>query len=930
MNGLLFLLPFVLVASLGIYQDVFATTGYDYFDVTNPDGSHTWSSHEPYILDNGVYVPFINSGLQTRTDLATVILNSDGSYTWSGKFTDHIIAKYADVSNLNSWTYPNTLNNDVPDVSWNGNSFTSTKIKSGIGHLDYKYILNKGEWKTQLEATNLSGLTTKAFGFDQIIDLQSDTISFGGIERNLDDFNGTVFLKPWLDNNKGKVLDLLNGVNFDFDLGYENLYSVTVYDTGINSSRLVFDYRTSTPLLPNETLVIDPEFGYTAGDSDNQSLYSTAVCATFNTNSVGETAVGSTGANCFLKYAFWNTTIIPDTAVITNSSLIIQVTQNTNSPTIDIVALKNDPSTVTDSQNWDNIRNNATTYSSFVGTGIAYVDLDLGTTADTHATQHLSENYFAVGFRKNPELMENKNLGIHNTNSQLRLTYAVPPDAVTDLTNSTTPTATTIGLDWTPPSAGSGEQSIIGYQINITKPQTNTPLVFLNDTGNATSSANIAGLTHSSDYSARVSAWTNVTGGHPLNNATGNVFNFTTATGTIYSTLVPTNLIVYNHNQSPSTLDLEWVAPLMDSISGYRIFREAPVGGGFSTIEANTTSTNQYYNNTGLSTNTYYNYKVAAMNGTGLSGNSSTYSLTTYHLPDAVDDLTATPNGLVTIDLSWTQPNTLYGYLTGYMINYSSPQSSDPLTIITNTTGSSDVDYTISGLDAGADYSFRVSAITIHGKNVTGGLVANATAFNQFEVGAIEITDPTNESELPIQFEVVAIDADTSDVVVTYDSSYALACDFRYTLGLSNTTYSGLTENPIAGTEVYSNFTVNGINNDIIDIYCWDTLDNSTNGSERIGQSNVPLFDQITDFQNGVFGTSGKFGTLDLMTLLIVIVSMIAFNRTHPYIGVIVMVAMFSLAGWYGLVQPITVMSGLIIMVVVLAIAYGRRENEVD
>ena len=196
------------------------------------------------------------------------------------------------------------------------------------------------------------------------------------------------------------------------------------------------------------------------------------------------------------------------------------------------------------------------------------------------------------------------------------------------------------------------------------------------------------------------------------------------------------------------------------------------------------------------------------------------------------------------------------------------------------------------------------------------------------EVGLIAISASNNQNELPITFTPYELDADTTNMTVTYDSSYNLACDFRYAIGGTNTTYTGLTENPVTGTEVYSNFTINGVDNDIIDIYCWDQLDNSTDGSERLGQSNVPLFNQIENFQDGVFGTSGKFGALDLMSLIIVIVSMIAFNRTHPYIGVIVMVAMFSVAGYYGLVQPITVMSGFLILVVVLAIAYGRRDSE--
>jgi hypothetical protein len=102
-----------------------------------------------------------------------------------------------------------------------------------------------------------------------------------------------------------------------------------------------------------------------------------------------------------------------------------------------------------------------------------------------------------------------------------------PPDAVTDLTSTAIGTST-VDFDWTAPSAGGGGQFIIGYQINVTNPQTSNPLVFVNDTGSTDSDYQAIGLTPGTLYSARVSAWTNVTGGHPLNNATGNVYNFTT------------------------------------------------------------------------------------------------------------------------------------------------------------------------------------------------------------------------------------------------------------------------------------------------------------------------------------------------------------------------------------------------------------------
>jgi len=226
MKHIFFFIPFLVVASLGIYQDSYAEQtirGYDYSDVTHDDGTHTWNGGLiPYILDqNNNYVPYLfSNGNQVETNYGSVILNADGSYSFYKKgvidaaplFTDKIIAKYADISDLNSWTYLNTLNNDTPDNSFDGVQFTSSKFKSGIGKLEYKYILDNGRWKTQLEPTNLSALNTKAFGLDQIVDLNRDTVRFGNQTINLDSFNNTTYDKTWLINHKSKVIDFLNDV----------------------------------------------------------------------------------------------------------------------------------------------------------------------------------------------------------------------------------------------------------------------------------------------------------------------------------------------------------------------------------------------------------------------------------------------------------------------------------------------------------------------------------------------------------------------------------------------------------------------------------------------------------------------------------------------------------------------------------------------
>lgn len=312
------------------------TTGQNYFDIDNGDGTRTLKSHHPYVFDGNNWTPYIASGTQIQTHMGTVTLNGTGYFQWNGKFNDSIKAKYADISDLNTWTYPNTLNNDVPDISWDGSQLVSEKEKAGIGNLKYKYIFDNGKWKTQLEATNLSSLTTKVFGFDQTIDLNSDTIKFGGVTRNLDNFHGQTFSKEFLNANQGKILDLLNGINFDFDLGYENLYSITVYDTGVNSSRLVFDYRTTEILLPGETLIIDPTFlssPTVTGRAYGQNGVITTSCAPgsysgFLKDATVRAFMGDSdlASQCGFIYMSFNSTSIPDEAVFQSGFIELDVT----------------------------------------------------------------------------------------------------------------------------------------------------------------------------------------------------------------------------------------------------------------------------------------------------------------------------------------------------------------------------------------------------------------------------------------------------------------------------------------------------------------------------------------------------------------------------------------------------------------------------
>lgn len=166
---------------------------------------------------------------------------------------------------------------------------------------------------------------------------------------------------------------------------------------------------------------------------------------------------------------------------------------------------------------------------------------------------------------------------------------------------------------------------------------------------------------------------------------------------------------------STSEIDLSWNSISADpAVTGYRIERESPSGGGFAVIVADTGSTATTYADKGLSPSTDYGYRIFAINTEGIGPASPNISAITTGMPPTAGVLPFAPQNFAAtavsgsgINLSWSQTQN-YSPVTGYRIER------DYITIVQNT-GSAVTTYADINLSPGATYSYRITAINPFG-----------------------------------------------------------------------------------------------------------------------------------------------------------------------------------------------------------------------
>jgi titin len=263
---------------------------------------------------------------------------------------------------------------------------------------------------------------------------------------------------------------------------------------------------------------------------------------------------------------------------------------------------------------------------------------------------------------------------------------------------------TQLDVTWTAPD-DDGASAITGYKIERS-PDDAAWAVIEADTGNqAVEYVDSGPLSPSTPYYYRVSAI----------NGVGTTTASASAMGTtdaISAPNAPTDLTATA--VSASQINLAWTAPADDggsAITGYKIERESPIGGGWATIVGDTGSAATTYNNGSLTGGVQYNYRVSALNAIGSSSAGDAADDTTpAGVPGAPTGLSASPISATRIDLSWSAPSDNGSALVGYKIERETPIGGGFSTLVSNT-GSTSTSYSDLTCVTATQYNYKVSGI---------------------------------------------------------------------------------------------------------------------------------------------------------------------------------------------------------------------------
>jgi len=297
-----------------------------------------------------------------------------------------------------------------------------------------------------------------------------------------------------------------------------------------------------------------------------------------------------------------------------------------------------------------------------------------------------------------------------------------------------------------------------------------------------------------------------------------------------------------------------------------------------------------------------------------------------YNIPGAVTDLVAIDIRGTAVDLDWGQPSLNGGLIQGYQINSTTPWSSNVASVSLNFTNTTSA--TVQSLTGSTPYSFRIGVWAQGGgSNMTGNVLNITTDFDPtaaFTVGTFNLTQ-TGTDDRPITFFRDDINSTYLFLNITVDTDWDLACNFHYKFANTNNTYANIANTTIDSETDAVAFQFNDIDNEVVDVFCWDQYTNDS-GKFLITQTAFPLLENIQGFRDGDFGTSGDFGVLDFITMIAIIISMVGLNRVNESVGVVFSILIIGGLAVFGIIEWPTIMTASIVLIAMVIIASTRKE----
>jgi hypothetical protein len=223
--------------------------------------------------------------------------------------------------------------------------------------------------------------------------------------------------------------------------------------------------------------------------------------------------------------------------------------------------------------------------------------------------------------------------------------------------------------------------------------------------------------------------------------------------------------------------------------------------------------------------------------------------------------------------------------------------------------------------------------------NTSVGNVVNATTTENLGIVTYDPTtganwfdiDAVNQEDLSTTKYTRVDNGDVVLLEIEYPTNYEdMTCDVGFKFGQQTLQYvegEDMTATALDAEHQAVVMQFNNQGNEVITVECADQNVPNSASSYTVTTTfgNFPLLTQITDFRTGQYGTNGMFGALDLITLFVVIISMVGFNRINPIAGVIIGVSAIAGLAYFGVINLPPAIVGIFALLAFLAWGVTRK-----